>query len=438
MSQRRYFGTDGIRGVAGQPPLTPGLVLRLGRAIARRFPGLVVVGRDTRRSSPALRDAISAGLLVDGADVIDLGVLPTPAVPTEALRRGAAAGVMITASHNPFRDNGIKVFGPAGDKVDDATEEALEAAVDGMDADEPGPGMGRWREDAAAARAAYLERLLPHGRHGEGLRVLVDAANGAASAFAGPALSACGAAVQVVADAPDGENINAGCGATHPETLAARVRAGGADLGVTLDGDADRCLMIDERGRTVDGDVLLALLALQRGADRLVGTVMSNEGVVQYLAGRGVRMHRAPVGDRNVLAMMRALGCELGGEESGHVIQLDRGPAGDGLATALAAIELRALTGRSLAELADDVPRYPAVKRAIRVAAKLPLAQVPALVDAMADADLALAGRGRQLLRYSGTEPVLRILVEGEDRQRVEQTCDRLARAAEAALGEEN
>ncbi len=438
MSQRRYFGTDGIRGVAGQPPLTPGLVLRLGRAIARRFRGPVVVGRDTRRSSPALRDAIAAGLLVDGADVIDLGVLPTPAVPTEALRRGAAAGVMITASHNPFRDNGIKVFGPAGDKVDDATEEALEDAVDGMDVDEPGLGMGHWLEDAPAARAAYLARLQPRGRFGEGLRVLVDAANGAASAFAGPALSASGATVQVVACEPDGRSINEGCGATHPEALATRVRSGDADLGVTLDGDADRCLMIDERGRSVDGDALLALLALQRGADALVGTVMSNEGVVQYLAGHGVRMHRAPVGDRNVLAMMREVGTELGGEESGHVIQLDRGPAGDGLATALAALELRALVGRPLAELVDEVPRYPAVKRAIRVAEKLPLAEVPALVDAMAAADRALAGRGRQLLRYSGTEPVLRILVEGEDQGLVERTCDRLARAAEAALGEES
>ncbi len=438
MTRRRYFGTDGIRGVAGQPPLTPGLVLRLGRAIARRFGGPVVLGRDTRRSSPAMRDAVGAGLLVDGADVIDLGVLPTPAVPNEVLRRGAAAGVMITASHNPFRDNGIKVFGPAGDKVDDGTELALEAALDAIDPDEPGRGIGAWCEDAAAAREAYLERIRPASRFGEGLLLLVDAAHGAASAFAGPALEACGASVKLQYATPDGRNINEGCGATHPEALAARVRGGEADLGVTLDGDADRCLMIDERGRPVDGDALLALLALERGATDLVGTVMSNEGVVQYLAARGVTMHRAPVGDRNVLAMMRELGAEIGGEESGHVIQLDRGPAGDGLATALAALELRALRGRPLAELADEVPRYPALKRAIRVGSKPPLEQVPTLVDAMAEADRNLAGRGRQLLRYSGTEPVLRILVEGEDPGTVETVCDRLAQAAGEALGEES
>lgn len=438
MSERRYFGTDGIRGVAGEPPLTPGQVLRLGRAIARLYPGTVVVGRDTRRSSPALRDALTAGLLADGADVVDLGVLPTPAVPGDLLRRGAAAGVMITASHNPFEDNGIKVFSPRGDKLDADAEAALEDALDAADPDAPAREIGRWRSDGEAALAAYVAGLRPAARWGEGLRLLVDAAHGAASAVAGDVLSATGAEVRVIGDAPDGRNINDGCGALHPSVVARRVEAGEADLGVTLDGDADRCVMIDERGRTVDGDALIALLALHRGHRDVVGTVMSNEGVVLHLAARGVQMHRAPVGDRNVLARMRELGAMLGGEESGHVIQLDRGPAGDGLATALAALELRAEVGRSLAEMADEIPRYPADKRAVRVRSKPPLDQVPGMVAAMAVADEALAGRGRQLLRYSGTEAVLRILVEGDDLAHVSRVCDELQRAAEAALGEES
>lgn len=437
MSDRRYFGTDGIRGVAGQPPLTPGQVLRLGRAIARLYSGTVVVGRDTRLSSPALRDALTAGLLADGADVVDLGVLPTPAVPGDVIRRRAAAGVMITASHNPFRDNGIKVFSPRGDKLDDAAEAALEDTLDAVDPDEPAREVGGWRSDCEAALAAYAAGLRPAARWGEGLRLLVDAAHGAASGVAGDVLSATGAEVRVIGDAPDGRNINDGCGALHPSVVARRVVAGEADLGVTLDGDADRCVMIDERGRIVDGDALIALLALHRGQRDVVGTVMSNEGVVLHLAARGVRMHRAPVGDRNVLVRMRQLGALLGGEESGHVIQLDRGPAGDGLATALAALEMRAEAGRSLAEMADEIPRYPADKRAVRVRSKPPLDQVPEMVAAMAVADEALLGRGRQLLRYSGTEAVLRILVEGDDATHVRRVCDELQRAAEAALGEE-
>ncbi len=437
MSERRYFGTDGIRGVAGQPPLTPGRVLRLGRAIARLYPGTVVVGRDTRLSSPALRDALTAGLLADGSDVIDLGVLPTPAVPGDLLRRNAAAGVMITASHNPFQDNGIKVFSPRGDKLGDDEEAALEDALDAADPEEPARGIGRWSTDAEAALAAYVEGLRPADPWGRGLRLLVDAAHGAAAAVAGTVLAASGATVEVVGDAPDGRNINEGCGALHPALVATRVQAGEADLGVTLDGDADRCVMIDERGRPMDGDVLIARLARHRGQGEGGGTVMRTAGVVGHLADRGIRMHRAPVGDRNVLVRMRELGAVLGGEESGHVIQLDRGPAGDGLATALAALELRARGGRPLAEMADEIPCYPSDKRAIRVRAKPPLEQVPELVAAMAAADGALEGRGRQLLRYSGTEPKLRILVEGDEPARVARVCDELQRAAEAALGEE-
>ena len=432
MSERRYFGTDGIRGVAGRPPLTVGLALRLGRALAAALPGSVVIGRDTRQSGPALRDALSAGLLAGGADVVDLGVLPTPAVAGEVLRRGAACGLVVTASHNPYADNGIKVFGPDGTKVDDALELQLERDLDAVDLDALGD-PGRWHEDAAGARDAYLASLRPAEAWARGLRVVGDAANGAASAVAGPALAAAGAQVEVLGDAPDGVNINRGCGALHPENLSARVRAGAADLGIALDGDADRCIVVLEDGDVLDGDVLIALLALHRGLDQVVGTVMSNEGGVRHLAERGVALHRAAVGDRNVMLMMQQRGARLGGESSGHVIQLDRGPAGDGLATALAALELRHGQGRALAEAASGIRCYPSVLEAVRVADKVPLERLPGLAAATAAAEQRLDGRGRVLIRYSGTEPVLRVFVEGADLDQVKVECSALVGAARAA-----
>ena len=428
MSQRRYFGTDGIRGVAGQPPLTPGLVTRLGRAVARRTPGAAILGRDTRRSSPALRDALSAGLLADGADVVDIGVLPTPAVAAEVLRRSAAVGIVVTASHNPFQDNGIKVFGPGGCKLGEGDEAALEDALDRIDLDEPGD-IGTWREAGAEAREAYLDTLRPATPWAEGLRIAVDAAHGAASEVAAPALAAAGAAVTALSCSPDGCNINEGCGALHPGHLQQRVVRGEADLGIALDGDADRCVLVGEDGELIDGDVMIALLALHRGLDQVVGTVMTNEGVVRHLADRGVRVHRAAVGDRNVLVKMRELGAVLGGESSGHVIQLDRGPTGDGLATALSALELRAATGRDLCAAAREIALFPSRLVAVRVKEKVPLDQLPQLGDAIRAAEEELAGKGRVLVRYSGTEPVLRVFVEGSDARQTKTLSDALAAA---------
>ncbi len=436
MARTRYFGTDGIRGVAGQPPLTSGLVLRLGRAIAKHHPGLTVIGADTRRSSPALRSAIGAGLLMGGADVLNIGVLPTPAIAGEVLRRGAATGVAITASHNPFRDNGIKLFGSDGNKLDDDHELRLEQALGETDADEPGP-IGSWQEDLEGARRAYLDSLRPAHQFAAGLHVLVDAANGAASPVAATALEATGARVTALSIDPDGSNINEGCGALHPERLCRRVAAGEADLGVALDGDADRCLMVDENGQLVDGDVLIALLALHRKLPAVVGTVMTNEGVVRHLAAHGVVLHRAAVGDRNVLQLMRQQDLLLGGESSGHVIQLDRGPAGDGLATALAVLELRDGAGRTLAEMAGEVPRYPSELRAVRVREKVPLEELTELARAVDAAEARLDGAGRTLIRYSGTEPVLRVFVEGADAALVQELCGSLAQEAQQLLGEE-
>lgn len=435
MSQRRYFGTDGIRGRAGQPPLTPGLVMRLGRALARMRPGTVVIGRDTRLSSPALSAALAAGLLADGAHVVDLGVLPTPGVACEVLRRGASAGIAVTASHNPYQDNGIKVFGPDGTKLDDDDEARLEDALDGLDPDDPGE-VGRWTEDGAAALRAYVASLAPDRPFADGLRVLVDAANGAASALAVPVLEATGAHVTALSCDPDGLNINVDCGALHPGRLCERIAAGAAQLGVALDGDADRCVMVGEDGELIDGDVLIALLALHRGLDRVVGTVMTNEGVVRHLGDRGVRVTRAAVGDRNVLLAMRREGALLGGESSGHVIQLDRSPTGDGLATALAALQLRQDAGRPLSALAAEIPRFPSTLRAVRVLEKIPLADVPELRAAIEGAEAELAARGRVLVRYSGTEPVLRVFVEGADDDQVRTCCDELAATARRLLGE--
>jgi len=410
--------------------------MRLGRALAGLKPGTVVIGRDTRLSSPALRDALSAGLLFGGADVVDLGVLPTPGVACEVLRRGAAAGIAVTASHNPFTDNGIKVFGPDGTKLDDDDELRLEHDLDRADLDAP-CGMGRFLEDAAGARQAYADSLAPAAPWGEGLHVAVDAAHGAASFLAGPALEATGARVTTLYCEPDGTNINVDCGAVHPGHLCERIAAGEAQLGVALDGDADRCVMVGEDGGLIDGDVLIALLALHRGLDRVVGTVMTNEGVARHLRERGVAVTRAAVGDRNVLLAMRAEGALLGGESSGHVIQLDRSPTGDGLATALAALELRHAAGRRLCELAAEIPRFPSTLRAVRVREKVPLDRLPAMTAAVAAAEGELAERGRVLVRYSGTEPVMRVFVEGADAPLVESLCDRLAETAREQLGDE-
>jgi len=434
LNERRYFGTDGIRGVAGEAPLTPGFVLRLGRALSRLRPGTVVLGRDTRRSSAALRDALSAGMLAEGAHVVDVGVLPTPAVAGEVVRREAACGVVITASHNPYRDNGIKVFERDGCKLGDGEEVAIERLLEEIDPDEPGT-PGRWSEASADARDAYLTSLLPDDRWCEGLVIAVDAANGAASRVAAEALGATGARIRAVSCSPDGVNINEDCGALHPGRLTEMVSQGEADLGVALDGDADRCVIVGEDGELIDGDVLIALLAMHRGLDRVVGTVMTNEGVVRHLATRGVAVHRAAVGDRNVLAMMVREGAVLGGESSGHVIQLDRGPAGDGLATALAALQLLHDRGERLCEQARRIPRYPSRLLAVTVASKTPLQQIPALTEAIAAAEARLAGEGRTLIRYSGTEPVLRIFVEGADGDLVQSLCAAIAQTARRALG---
>ena len=437
----RLFGTDGVRGLANVE-LTPDLALRLARAavavlgestLDRGGRPLVVVGRDPRISGEMLEAAVAAGLASAGADVRLLGVLPTPAVAflTDALR--ADFGVVISASHNAMPDNGIKIFGPGGRKLDDATEDAIEAAMDAPIAPQVGPGVGR----ISVARdevGRYLDHLVASTPHPlNGLTVVVDCAHGAASAAAPEAYRRAGATVHVIAGAPDGLNINDGVGSTHLDVLQAAVVARGADLGIAHDGDADRCLAVDAAGRIVDGDAILALLAISaRGRGRLakdtvVTTVMANVGFHKAMAAAGIAVRTTAVGDRYVLEDMIGGGFNLGGEQSGHIVIADHATTGDGLLTALLLMSHVAATGSTLAEIASVVTPFPQVLLNVRVSDKETVAISPAVRAAVALAESELGGDGRVLLRPSGTEPVVRVMVEAATSADAERIAGRVA-----------
>ncbi|MGE3619622.1 MAG: phosphoglucosamine mutase [Acidimicrobiia bacterium] len=434
------FGTDGVRGVANTE-LTPELVLALGRALGRVLaPTTVVVGRDTRRSGPLIEAALAAGLAAEGADVLALGVAPTPAVAWVAADRGVPAAV-VSASHNPFPDNGVKAFGPDGRKLDDAAEARVEAEMRRLAADAAAApptrqavevGTLAGAADLVGSWAAAVAGSIG-GRDLDGLSVVVDCANGAASAHAGPVLGSLGARVEVINASPDGTNINVDCGSTHPEGLAAAVLASGADLGLAFDGDADRCLAVDGTGRVVDGDQLIAALALDRQArgelrgGAVVVTVMANLGLRRALAERGIRVVETPVGDRHVLAALDAQDLVLGGEQSGHVIFRDLAVTGDGLLTGVQVLDLVRRAGAPLAEVVDAaMTRLPQVLRNVRVRGDGPSA-VAGLADDLAAAEAELGDRGRILVRPSGTEPVVRVMVEADSESLAAALADRLA-----------
>ncbi len=433
-----WFGTDGIRGVANVE-LTVEVAVALGRAIADVLPAsAVVVGRDTRQSGPMLQAAVTAGLASRGVDVVDVGVVPTPTVAWAAARRELPA-VVVSASHNPFADNGLKVFAAGGRKLADADEAALEAALVAELADLCGPdgSNGRERskladggrrvgavvvdeqaaEDWVSATAAVLG-----GRHLDGMRIVLDCANGAAHRLAPAVLRRLGAELTVLADQPDGININAECGSTHPERLAATVVAVGADLGLALDGDADRLLAVDHCGRVVTGDHLLALFARDlhdRGelvGDSVVVTVMSNLGLRLALGAAGITVRETPVGDRYILEVLDAEGLVLGGEQSGHLVFRSLATTGDGTLTGVLLADLVRRQGRPLAELADQAMTV-VPQRLVNVVADRPaaVASSPTVVAAEAAARLALGDQGRVLVRPSGTEPVVRVMVEAVD-----------------------
>ncbi len=436
-----------MRGVANAE-LTPQLALALGLALAARLRQedagrrAVLVGRDPRRSGDMLAAALEAGLLAGGADVMEGGILTTPAVAHLARTVPCAAGAVVSASHNPSRYNGIKFFGGDGFKLPDATERALEEAVAAGDAPlAPAAEIGRLAPVEGLAER-YVEHLagccpVPLG----GLSLVLDCANGAASELAPRVFAAAGAQVEVVNARPDGDNINRDCGALHPEGLAATVVRTGADAGLAFDGDGDRCIAVDERGRVVDGDAILAVAALHLAArDRLPGrtvvaTVMSNFGLEEALRQRGIRLERTPVGDRHVLERMLAGGFTLGGEQSGHIIFREDATTGDGILTGLRLLAIMREEDRPLSELAAVMRRYPQVLLNVAAPRRHELDANGRVRSAIAEIEQTLAGRGRVLVRPSGTEPVVRVMVEGGDHRQVEELARHLAGVIGAELG---
>lgn len=436
------FGTDGLRGLANHD-LTPEVALALGRAAARVLGGPFVVGRDTRRSGPLLEAAFTAGLAAEGVDAQLLGVLPTPGVAHHAQLRGAA-GAVVSASHNPFPDNGIKLFAPGGRKLSDEVEariaDDLHVLLGGSHPGPVGAGVGVIGTDPDAERV-YVDHLLATlgERRLDGLHVVLDCANGAACRVAPAVFRSAGAEVVVLHDTPDGCNINQHCGATHPEVLGEAVLASRAHVGLAFDGDADRCIAVDHRGRVVDGDHLIAIVALDRKArgvlanDTVVVTVMANLGFRNAMAEAGITVVETPVGDRYVLEALDAGGHELGGEQSGHVIFRDLATTGDGVLTALTLLDVVERSGRPLADLAATaMRRLPQVLVNVRLERRDPalLEHAAEAIDAAAGA---LGSRGRVLVRPSGTEPVVRVMVEAPTEQEATTVADQLAAAIRRA-----
>ncbi len=412
---RKYFGTDGVRGIVGET-LAPELVERIGAAAAVwSGRGRVLIGRDTRASGAELEEALARGIASAGGVAVLAGVLPTPAVALLAQDLGA----VVTASHNPPEYNGVKLFDREGKKLTDEQEREIEELL----ASPPLAGNGGSVERLEGAVEGYLDHVLDRfGGDLAGLRIAVDCANGAFSGIAPTAFERLGAEVTAIANAPDGHNINAGCGATDLAMLRETVRAGGHDLGVAFDGDGDRMLAVDERGEIVDGDQIVAVLALALGVDRVAVTAMANLGFHRLMAERGIAVHLTDVGDRYVLEALRREGALLGGEQSGHVIWLGDHVTGDGLAAAL--LLCRSLAGRRLSDAVAVMPVFPQVKENVRVERR----ELPqAVLDEAARVNEELAGRGRVLVRPSGTEPVIRVLAEAETAEEAKSLCGRIA-----------
>ncbi len=444
---RRLFGTDGIRGTANAPPMDAFTAMRLGQAAGLLFTRgdhrhRVVIGKDTRLSGYMLEPALVAGFIGAGMDVTLVGPLPTPAIAMLVRSLRADLGVMLSASHNSFEDNGIKLFGPDGFKLSDATEAEIEQlmAADLQDRLASPARLGRAArmEDAGGRYIEAAKATFPRGLRLDGLRIVVDCAHGAAYRVAPTILWELGATVIPLGVSPNGLNINAGCGSTAPELLAETVRRERADLGIALDGDADRLVMVDEAGAVIDGDQILALIARSwaenqrlRG-DGIVATVMSNLGLERFIGGLGLTLHRTQVGDRYVAERMRAGGFNLGGEQSGHVILSDFATTGDGLVAALQVLGAIVERDRPASEVCRLFERLPQVLRNVRAGREVLAA--PKIVAAVADAQARLDGRGRVLIRPSGTEPLIRVMAEGENADEVAETvaqlCETIAAAA--------
>lgn len=449
---RKYFGTDGVRGKVGEFPITPDFVMRLGYAAGKvlaaadwhlgqgEHPG-VLIGKDTRISGYLLESALEAGLIAAGVDVYLAGPVPTPAVAylTRALR--LQAGIVISASHNPFEDNGIKFFSASGAKLPDEMELAIEAGLEHPIETMPSAQLGKAKriDDAAGRYIEFCKSSFPHDMDLRGMKLVVDCAHGAAYHIARHVFHELGADVIAIGAEPNGMNINDGYGATAPGNLRVAVQQQRADLGIALDGDGDRLVMVDAEGNLYDGDQLLHIIAKHRQAQGnlkggVVGTLMTNLAFEHALQRMGVPFLRAKVGDRYVMEQLQQQGWQLGGENSGHIICLDRHSTGDGIISALQVLHALRASGQSLAQAASDLTLYPQVLVNVRVAEKRDFASIPAVRDAVAEAEKALDGRGRVLLRPSGTEPLLRVMVEGEDAVLVRRCADSIADAVRSTV----
>lgn len=449
---KKLFGTDGVRGVANTYPMTTEIAMQLGRAAAHIFKKhngrrhRIVIGKDTRLSGYMIENALASGICSMGVDVILVGPLPTPGIAFLTASLRADAGVVISASHNPYQDNGIKFFSSNGFKLPDALEIEIESLLDDSSLDALRPtaaevGKAVRLDDAVGRYIVFLKHTFPKQMDLNGLKIVLDCAHGAAYKVAPAVLRELGAEVITIGVAPDGMNINAGCGSLYPEVMAAAVREHQADLGIALDGDADRVIFVDEHGREVDGDHIMAICAtdlLQRGAlarKTLVSTVMSNMGLDIAMRKAGGKMIRTAVGDRYVVEEMRHGGYSLGGEQSGHMIFLDHNTTGDGTLSALQVLAIIQRSGKRLSELAQVMTALPQILLNIRVAERKDLGDVPEVSQVIKAVESELGKNGRVLIRYSGTEPLLRIMLEGPEQSRIEELANDIAAAVVKHLG---
>ncbi len=440
---RKLFGTDGIRGIANVPPMTIETALRLGRAVARLYHrpghrGRIIIGKDTRLSGYMFEQAMAAGICSMGADVMLCGPLPTPGIAFLTSSMRADAGVVISASHNPYYDNGIKIFAADGFKLPDATEAKLEELMAQGEDGQPLPapediGRAQRIDDAKGRYIVFLKNSFPRRLSLDGLKIVVDCAHGAAYRVAPNVLAELGASVTSLSVAPDGKNINDHCGALHPESMCRAVVEQGAHIGIALDGDADRVIFADERGRIVNGDAIMALCArrlLSRGELRkstLVATVMSNLGLERAMADMGGQLLRTAVGDRYVVEAMRQHDLNLGGEQSGHLVFLDHMTTGDGIIAALQVLAILLEENKPLSELASIMKQYPQVLLSVKVARRLPLAELASVQSLITRIESELGSDGRVLVRYSGTEPKARVMIEGPEASLIERYAQEIA-----------
>jgi len=442
----RLFGTDGVRGKAGEYPLDHETVARLGAALARAMrqerPLRFLVGRDTRESGDWIERELGRGVHAEGGAITTAGVIPTPAIAYVTRAMGYDAGLVISASHNPFQDNGIKVFSGRGEKFTEALERQVEAIVGDRSWAVPETGLPPVEHtDVIAAYIAHARLALPQAERLGRFRIAIDTANGATTTVAPRLFRELGYDVTVIADEPDGRNINLGCGSTHPERLAALVREDGYRMGVAFDGDGDRAIFVDHTGRVVDGDAVMLFCARHMQSqgrlkgNALVATVMSNIGLELALKESGIELVRCPVGDKYVMEEMLKRDLSIGGEQSGHIIFSDHLFTGDGIATALNVLRVIADTGRELADLASQLTSYPQVLVNVRVSQRKDLRQVPQIAAAMDRVERRLAGHGRLLVRYSGTEPLLRVMLEGRDQHEIQGWAREIADCVKEHLG---